>query len=72
MATGHDALLEQEVTWGLGVQFEEAYVGMGGIGGSAGFAELRRGYSFGYVTRRLADHDRAVALSDAVEAVLDG
>ncbi len=72
VATGPDALLEREVTWGLGVQFEEAYVGMGGIGGSVGFAELRRGYSFGYVTRRLADHDRAVALSDAVEAVLDG
>jgi hypothetical protein len=45
---------------------------MGGLGGSAGFAETRRGYSFGYVTRRLGDHDRAVALSDAVDEVLDG
>jgi hypothetical protein len=59
------------VTWGLGVQFDETYVGMGGLGGSDGLADLRRGYTFGYVTRRLADHDRAVALADAVEAVLD-
>lgn len=72
VATGPDALLETDVTWGLGVQFEEALVGMGGLGGSAGFAETRRGYSFGYVTRRLGDHDRAVALSDAVDEVFDG
>jgi CubicO group peptidase (beta-lactamase class C family) len=72
VATGHDELLDGEVIWGLGVQFEEPYVGMGGLGGSAGFADTRRGYSFGYVTRRLADHDRATALGDAVAAVLDG
>ena len=71
VATGPDALLDREVTWGLGVQFDETYVGMGGLGGSDGLADLRRGYSFGYVTSRLADHDRAVALTDAIEAVLD-
>ena len=69
--TGHDALLDAEVTWGLGPQFEESYVGMGGLGGSDGLLETSRGYSFGYVTRRLADHDRAIALGDAAEAVLD-
>jgi len=72
VATGHDALLDREVTWGLGVQFEESYVGMGGLGGSDGEANLELGFSFGYVTRRLANHDRAIALSDAVEAVLRG
>jgi CubicO group peptidase (beta-lactamase class C family) len=72
VATGPDALLDREVTWGLGVQFDETYVGMGGLGGSDGLTDVRRGYSFGYVTRRLADHDRAEALTDAVEAVLDG
>jgi CubicO group peptidase (beta-lactamase class C family) len=71
VATGHDALLDREVTWGLGVQFDESYVGMGGLGGSDGLADLRRGYSYGYVTRRLDDHDRSVALTDAIEAVLD-
>ena len=71
VATGPDRLLEREVTWGLGVQFEDSIVGMGGLGGSAGFADLARGYSFGFVTRRLADHDRADALVVEVEAALD-
>jgi hypothetical protein len=70
VATGHDKVLDREVTWGLGVQFEESYVGMGGLGGADGMADVERGYSFGYVTRRLADHDRAIALSDTVEACL--
>lgn len=72
VATGHDAMLDREVTWGLGVQFEAAYVGMGGLGGADGLTDLRRGYSYGYVTRRLADHERAIAVGDAIEAVLDG
>jgi CubicO group peptidase (beta-lactamase class C family) len=69
-ATGPDPLLDRDVTWGLGVQFEESYVGMGGLGGNDGFADLDRGYSFGYVTRRLGDHDRSIALSEAVESCL--
>jgi hypothetical protein len=32
--------------------------------------DLERGYSFGYVTRRLADHDRAISLADTVETCL--
>ena len=70
VATGHDAMLDREVTWGLGVQFEESYVGMGGLGGSDGLADLERGYSFGYVTRRLADHDRAISLTETFESSL--
>lgn len=70
VATGPDPLLDRQVTWGLGVQFEDSYVGMGGLGGSDGLADLARGYSFGYVTRRLADHARSIALTDAVEACL--
>jgi hypothetical protein len=53
------------------VQFEESYVGMGGLGGNDGLADLSRGYAYGYVTRRLGDHERAIALTDAVEACLD-
>lgn len=70
--TSYDLLLERDVSWGLGVQFEEAYVGMGGIGGSDGLAQTELGYAFGYVTRRLWNHDRAIALSDTVEGVLRG
>jgi CubicO group peptidase (beta-lactamase class C family) len=70
VATEPDALLDREVSWGLGVQFEESYVGMGGLGGSDGLADRERGYSFGYVTRRLADHDRAIALTETFESCL--
>jgi CubicO group peptidase (beta-lactamase class C family) len=70
VASGYDALLDRDVTWGLGVQFEESYVGMGGLGGNDGIADVERGYSFGYVTRRLGDHERAIALSETVESCL--
>jgi len=68
--SGYDALLDRDVRWGLGVQFEDDYVGMGGLGGADGLLETRRGYTFGHVTRRLGGYDRAVALTDAVEACL--
>ena len=68
--SGCDALLDRHVTRALGVQFEDDYVGMGGLGGADGLLETRRGYTFGHVTRRLGGYDRAVALTDAVEACL--
>jgi hypothetical protein len=43
---------------------------MGGLGGSDGFFDQRRGYAYGFVTRRLLDHDRSIALTDAFEACL--
>jgi hypothetical protein len=61
---GHDALLDRSVAWGMGLQFEDGYAGMGGIGGSDGEVNLDRGYAFGYVTRHLGDHDRAIGLAD--------
>jgi CubicO group peptidase (beta-lactamase class C family) len=70
VAEEHDALLDRSVAWGLGLQFEESYAGMGGIGGSDGMADLERGYAFGYVTRNLGDHDRAISLAETVEACL--
>ncbi len=69
-AEGHDALLDRSVAWGMGLQFDEGYAGMGGIGGSDGAVHLERGFAFGYVTRRLANHDRAIGLADTVEACL--
>jgi hypothetical protein len=70
VAEGHDALLDRSVAWGMGLQFEDGYAGMGGIGGSDGMVNLGLGYAFGYVTRRLADHGRAISLADTVEACL--
>ena len=70
--TAYDELLDREVTWGLGVQFEDSYVGMGGLGGSDGLFHTDLDYSFGYVTRRLDNHDRSIALTDVVESILGG
>jgi CubicO group peptidase (beta-lactamase class C family) len=72
-AAGHDLLLDRHVAWGLGVQVEEdGSWGMGGIGGSVGYAHPGREYTFGYVTRRLGNHDRADALAEVVESCLRG
>jgi len=72
VATGPDELLDRSVAWGMGLQFEESYAGMGGTGGSDGMVDLERGYAFGYVTRRLGDHDRAISLAETVESCLLG
>ena len=70
VCTGPDLLLERSVAWGLGLQLEDGYAGMGGIGGSDGMVHRGHGYAFGYVTRRLRNHARATALADAVETCL--
>jgi len=54
--TGVDLFIEQEVTWGLGVQIEpDGTWGQGGLGGNAGWADPTRGLAVAYVTRRLGD-----------------
>ena len=70
-AVGPDRLLERDVTWTLAGQLDDdGYFGMGGVGGSAGYAHLGRRLAFAYVTRQLAEHDRADAVAEAVEACL--
>jgi CubicO group peptidase (beta-lactamase class C family) len=57
--TGVDALLGDERSWGLGFAVEDEGFGMGGIGGSLGWADPERGLAFGFVTTELGTHDRA-------------
>lgn len=65
---GPDLLLDPRVRWSLGMPVEEDGTwGMGGIGGSVGYADPGRGFAFGYVTRRLADLERVGALVEVVE-----
>jgi CubicO group peptidase (beta-lactamase class C family) len=65
--TGEDLFLEHPVVWGLSVQLErDGTWGMGGIGGSAGWADPATGHAIAYVTRRLGDFERV----DAIEAAL--
>ncbi|MFI5893426.1 serine hydrolase domain-containing protein [Actinoplanes sp. NPDC051513] len=54
--TGTDLFIEQEVTWGLGVQIEpDGTWGQGGLGGNAGWADPSRNLAIAYVTRHLGD-----------------
>ncbi|MFB9235596.1 serine hydrolase domain-containing protein [Plantactinospora siamensis] len=65
---GPDLLLGRRVQWTLGMQVEDDGTwGMGGLGGNVGYADPRRAFTFGYVTRRLGDFDRVDALVKVVE-----
>ena len=57
-ASGHDLLLDREVSWTLGFQLDDDDLGMGGAGGSAAWWSFAGGYAAAYVTRGLGDHAR--------------
>ena len=60
--TGHDLLLDREVTWTLGFQSDDEDIGMGGAGGSSGWWSFVGDYAAAYVTRGLGTHDRDEAV----------
>jgi CubicO group peptidase (beta-lactamase class C family) len=64
-ATGHDLVLDREVSWTLGYQVDEDAVGMGGAGGCSGWVD-HGGTAVGWVTRGLGDHARGDAVWDAI------
>jgi CubicO group peptidase (beta-lactamase class C family) len=65
-ASGHDRVLDREVTWTLGFQLDEDDLGMGGAGGCSAWWSFRGEYAAAYVTRGMGDHARG----DAVWAAL--
>jgi CubicO group peptidase (beta-lactamase class C family) len=67
-ATGPDRWLGEEATWGFGVGLYEGGWGMGGIGGSIGWADPARGLAWAYVTTRMGDFERALAVERALIA----
>ena len=71
-ATGHDLVLDRQVTWTLGFQVDEedgrVALGMGGAGGCSAWAEPAAGYGAAYLTRGLGGHDRAEVVWEAVAA----
>ncbi len=64
-ATGHDLVLDRQVTWTLGYQLDDDALGMGGAGGCSAWVS-RDGTAVGWVTRGLGDHARVDAVWDAV------
>ena len=70
--TAVDNVLGEEITWGLGVWVEPDGFGMGGLGGSLAMADPELGIAEAYVTRTMADHDRAEAMDAALRAALSG
>ncbi len=66
-ASGVDQVMGgQERSWGLGFAVDDDGFGMGGTGGSFGWASVAGGYSIGFVTGTMGTHDRA----DLLEATL--
>jgi CubicO group peptidase (beta-lactamase class C family) len=68
-ASGRDEVLAEDLDWGLGVALDTDGFGLGGIGGSLGWADPDLRLGFGYVTARMGDHDRAEAVYEAVRRV---
>lgn len=65
-AAGPDLFIGDDVSWGLGMQLDGDEFGMGGLGGSMGFADARAGFGFGYATATIAGADRADIVTDAL------
>ena len=59
-----------ERAWGLGFGVDEEGFGMGGIGGSVGWASTRDGYAFAFLTGTMGTHDRADRVETAFRDVL--
>ena len=66
--SGHDLLLDRQVTWTLGFQVDEEDIGMGGAGGCSAWWSFGGGLAAAFVSRGLGGHER----SDAVWDLLDG
>jgi hypothetical protein len=59
-----------ERAWGLGFGVDEDGFGIGGTGGSVGWASVEGRYAFGFVTGSLGDHERADRLENAVRSCI--
>jgi CubicO group peptidase (beta-lactamase class C family) len=69
-ASGVDRVLGEEARWGLGVGIDDDGYGMGGLGGSVAWCSTEGGYVLGFVTGRVADHDRMGRIENAVRDCL--
>lgn len=70
-ASGVDLVMGgDERSWGLGFGIDDDGYGMGGTGGSVGWASRAGGYAFGFVTGTMGDHDRADRVENQLRSCL--
>lgn len=69
-AVGHDQVLDQDASWGLGFGVDDDGFGMGGLGGSYGWWSESGRYAFAFLTGHLGDPDRGDRVEDALRSVL--
>jgi CubicO group peptidase (beta-lactamase class C family) len=68
--SGVDAVMGSESAWGLGVAVDGDGFGMGGTGGSIGWASTAGGYAYAFLTGSMGAHDRADRVENAVRRCL--
>lgn len=68
--SGPDAVFGHDNAWGLGFAVEPDGFGMGGLGGSVGWASSAGGYAFGFVTAAMGGHDRGILLENELRSIL--
>jgi CubicO group peptidase (beta-lactamase class C family) len=70
--SGTDAVFDHENAWGLGFGVDDDGFGMGGLGGSVGWASTRLagGYAFAFVTGTMGSHARGERVENALRECL--
>jgi CubicO group peptidase (beta-lactamase class C family) len=68
--SGPDLVMGDVKSWGLGFGIDPSGFGMGGLGGSVGWACPAGRYAFGFVTGAVGTHDRGTLLENAVRSCI--
>jgi CubicO group peptidase (beta-lactamase class C family) len=67
---GPDQVFGHDNVWGLGFGIDNDGYGMGGLGGNYGGTSIAGGYTLGFVTGSVGNHDRADALENTLRGCL--
>ena len=68
--SGPDRVFGFDNAWGLGFAVDDDGYGMGGLGGSVGWASVAGGYAYAFVAGSMGDHDRSDAVENALRSCL--
>jgi CubicO group peptidase (beta-lactamase class C family) len=68
--SGKDRVFGFDNAWGLGFAVDPDGYGMGGLGGSVGWASTAGGYAYAFVTGSMGSHDRSDAVENALRSCL--